>query len=127
MCRCFNFGKIAGILFSHNLTVAPFKFISIVLCVTPFKHFQDGYGTGKTGNLVITFSRQGKHREFRYSTGKIWTTWNFPNFPKNQVFYSKLPFHQLMYPYFFLALLCLTSFHQLPSCPCLSHTFMSGS
>ena len=29
---------------------------------------------GKTGNLLITFSRQRKHREFRYNTGKIWTT-----------------------------------------------------
>ena len=46
------------------------------------KPLQGGHGTGKTGNLVITFSRQGKHREFRYNTG------NFPNFPKNEVFYS---------------------------------------
>ena len=37
--------------------------------------WQGGHGTGKTGNLVITFSRQGKHREFSYNTG------NFPNFP----------------------------------------------
>ena len=35
---------------------------------------QGGHSTGKTGNLVITFSRQGKHREFRYNTVKIWTT-----------------------------------------------------
>ena len=25
---------------------------------------QDGHGTGKTGNLAVNFSRQGKHREF---------------------------------------------------------------
>ena len=34
---------------------------------------QGGHGTGKTGktgNLVITFSRQGKHREFCFDTGK---------------------------------------------------------
>ena len=34
---------------------------------------QDGHGTGKTGktgNLVLTFSRQGKHREFCSDTGK---------------------------------------------------------
>ena len=31
---------------------------------------QGGYGTGKTGNLVLTFSRQGKHREFHSDTGK---------------------------------------------------------
>ena len=28
-------------------------------------------GTGKTGNLTLTFSRQGKHREFCCDTGKI--------------------------------------------------------
>ena len=31
---------------------------------------QGGHGTGKTDNLVHTFSRQGKHREFCSSTGK---------------------------------------------------------
>ena len=31
---------------------------------------QGGHGTGKTGNLVPTFSRQGKHREFGCDTGK---------------------------------------------------------
>ena len=34
---------------------------------------QGGHGTGKTGktgNLVLTFSRQGKHREFHSDTGK---------------------------------------------------------
>ena len=31
---------------------------------------QGGHGTGKTGNLVLTFSRQGKHREFCCDTGK---------------------------------------------------------
>ena len=35
---------------------------------------QGGHGTGKTGNLVLTFSRQGKHREFCCSTGKIFDT-----------------------------------------------------
>ena len=33
-------------------------------------HLQGGHGTGKTGNLVLTFSRQGKHREFFFDTGK---------------------------------------------------------
>ena len=37
----------------------------ITPCVT-----QGGHGTGKTGNLVLTFSRQGKHREFCSDTGK---------------------------------------------------------
>ena len=27
-------------------------------------HNQGGHGTGKTGNLALNFSRQGKHREF---------------------------------------------------------------
>ena len=35
---------------------------------------QGGHGTGKTGNLVITFSRQGKHREFCFGTGKNFET-----------------------------------------------------
>ena len=36
-------------------------------------NIQGGHGTGKTGktgNLVLTFSRQGKHREFCSDTGK---------------------------------------------------------
>ena len=35
---------------------------------------QGGHGTGKTGNLVLTFSRQGKHREFCFDTGKNFET-----------------------------------------------------
>ena len=35
------------------------KFVSIFL-----KFIQGGHGTGKTGNLAVNFSRQGKHREF---------------------------------------------------------------
>ena len=40
-------------------------------------HLQGGHGTGKTGktgNLTLTFSRQGKHREFCCDTGKIFET-----------------------------------------------------
>ena len=37
---------------------------------TLVKILQGGHGTGKTGNLVLTFSRQGKHREFGSDTGK---------------------------------------------------------
>ena len=36
---------------------------------------QGGHGTGKTGNLVLTFSRQGKHGEFCSDTGKNLLTW----------------------------------------------------
>ena len=38
---------------------------------------QGGHGTrktGKTGNLVLTFSRRGKHREFCFGTGKYFET-----------------------------------------------------
>ena len=35
---------------------------------------QGGHGTGKTGNLDLTFSRQGKHREFCCNTGKVFET-----------------------------------------------------
>ena len=38
---------------------------------------QGGHGTGKTGktgNLVLPFSRQGKHREFCFDTGKNFET-----------------------------------------------------
>ena len=35
---------------------------------------QGGHGTGKTRNLVLTFSRQGKHREFCFDTGKKFET-----------------------------------------------------
>ena len=74
---------------------------------------QGGHGTGKTGNLVITFSRQGKHREFSYNTGKIWTTQGiFQISLKNEVFYSKLPFYRLMYPSFFSSLSSLAIFPQ---------------
>ena len=37
-----------------------------------------GHGTGKTGTLVLTFSRQGKHREFCFDTGKIFETQGLP-------------------------------------------------
>ena len=44
---------------------------------------------------------------------------------KMEVFYSKLPFHQLMYPNFFLASLCLASFYKLSSFSCfLPHMFV---
>ena len=39
-----------------------------------FKVNQGGHGPGKTGNLVLTFSRQGKHREFCCNTGKVFET-----------------------------------------------------
>ena len=39
-----------------------------------FQYLQGGHGTGKTGNLVLTFSRQGKHGEFCFDTGKNFET-----------------------------------------------------
>ena len=51
------------------------------------KALQGGHSTGKTGNLAVNFSRQGKHREFSKfyflhrencaNTGKILKIWNF--------------------------------------------------
>ena len=35
---------------------------------------QGDHSTGKTGNLDVTFSRQGNHREFRPNIGKIVAT-----------------------------------------------------
>ena len=37
-------------------------------------YVQGGHGIGKTGNLAVNFSRQGKHREFSkfiFYTGKM--------------------------------------------------------
>ena len=36
----------------------------ITLSSAKGKGIQGGHGTGKTGNLALTFSRQGKHRKF---------------------------------------------------------------
>ena len=54
-------------------------FVSRLQCLYQ-EILQGGHGTGKTGNLVLTFSRQGKHREFCSDKGKnlltqgnIWT------------------------------------------------------
>ena len=41
--------------------------------INKIKHFTEMY-TGKTGNLVLTFSRQGKHWEFCFGTGKNFET-----------------------------------------------------
>ena len=41
-----------------------FTAMSFVLNAVAPDQFQGGHGTGKTGNLVLTFSRQGNHREF---------------------------------------------------------------
>ena len=55
----------------------------------PLQHhvIQGGHSTGKTGNLAVNFSRQGKHREFSQfnflhrencgNTGKILKIENF--------------------------------------------------
>ena len=45
--------------------------MSNIICSPPeVMQLQGGHGKGKTGNLVLTFSRQGKHREFCFDTGK---------------------------------------------------------
>ena len=47
-----------------------FSQASVCLQTASWILVQGGHGTGKTGNLVLTFSRQGKHREFCFDTGK---------------------------------------------------------
>ena len=47
---------------------------SLAQCEGSNTQKQGGHGTGKTGNLVLTFSRQGKHREFCFNTGKNFET-----------------------------------------------------
>ena len=59
---CMGFGFTFGFAVS-------FEFGNI-----PVMELQGGHGTGKTGNLVLTFSRQGKHREFCCNTGKVFET-----------------------------------------------------
>ena len=51
--------------------------IEIIIGKLSSTQLQGGHGTGKTGktgNLVLTFSRQGKHREFCFDTGKKFET-----------------------------------------------------
>ena len=43
---------------------------TLAAAVSYIMQCQGGHGTGKTGNLVLTFSRQGKHREFCSDAGK---------------------------------------------------------
>ena len=57
-----------GYQFIHSLSVKKKNFPAELVFI------QGGHGTGKTGktgNLTLTFSRQGKHREFCCDTGKI--------------------------------------------------------
>ena len=55
--------------FKDSFTLSNCKSEHLLLCYP-----QGGHGTGKTGNLVLTFSRQGKHREFCFDTGKNFET-----------------------------------------------------
>ena len=70
-------------IFSTDLPVYMFVFIfvfplrevswAILFIISHVQFFlvQVGNGTGKTGNFVLTFSRQGQHREFCCNTGKF--------------------------------------------------------
>ena len=73
---------------------------------------QGGHGTGKTGNLVLTFSRQGKHREFCCNTGK--------DFETRKIFFTVFinAKSMFLFTYFqnFLALLHLAKFLILNYC-----------
>ena len=72
---CVPFGSHVYILTAGKLMFSQASVILFTgggggLCVAR----QGGHGTGKTGNLVLTFSRQGKHREFGFGTGKNFET-----------------------------------------------------
>ena len=56
--------------FKYSINVSIFHFTKSVNHLRFGKDNQGGHGTGKTGNLIFTFSRQGKHREFGSDTGK---------------------------------------------------------
>ena len=47
-----------------ELSLRAWHFCQIVIFL------QGGHGTGKTGSLILTFSRQGKNREFCSDTGE---------------------------------------------------------
>ena len=57
-----------------NLLLGEFQFCLEDPAALQLKCNQGGHGTGKTGNLDLTFSRQGKHREFCCNTGKVFET-----------------------------------------------------
>ena len=71
---------VLNALFEKNIFPPIFPSIHFVMVMVSYlitvcwlrkvQYFQGGHGTGKTGNLVLTFSRQGKHREFCSDTGK---------------------------------------------------------
>ena len=67
-----------GCRYSFLAFAANFEVIPLLLLFRgdqrSFTLVQGGHGTGKTGNLVLTFSRQGKHREFCFGTGKNFET-----------------------------------------------------
>ena len=66
----YTHGDVSAFTSQMSTKQFPFKFLRTFIS----RNVQGGHGTGKTGNLVITFSRQGKHREFCYNTGKVFKT-----------------------------------------------------
>ena len=67
---CFAWHMISHLqVFLFSLSYTHFRLLGVHLSLT-----QGGHGTGKTRNLVLTFSRQGKHREFCFDTEKFWDT-----------------------------------------------------
>ena len=58
-------------LFVHTRVLQSTQVLHVNNKVFIFEQKQGGHGTGKTGNLVLTFSRQGKHREFAKKILKI--------------------------------------------------------
>ena len=88
LCIFKNTSKLAnplvscmGILYSYHdviqqLPVILVEVTALFSSLCSLLH-QGGHGTGKTGNLAVNFSRQGKYREFSkliFYTGKIVAT-----------------------------------------------------
>ena len=70
-------GRVGDSQKTLNLTnhlLHPSQFVTVAEVRYSLCHLQGGHGTGKTGNLVLTFSRQVKHREYCSGIGKILLT-----------------------------------------------------
>ena len=52
------------VFFSWKSVFSAFFHQNVFFFLMAVKFIQGGHGTGKTGNLAVNFSRQGKHREF---------------------------------------------------------------
>ena len=56
--------QIRRSLHENSLCDIDYSYTSLKSILDDVMLIQSGHGTGKTGNLAVNFSRQGKHREF---------------------------------------------------------------